>query len=278
MMQEQMSQRGSSEVVGLVPAAGKGTRIAPLPCSKELYPIGFRRDGRTGEVRPKVASHHLFEKFRRASVSRAIVMLREGKWDIPGYYGDGAIVGVDLAYMVVSNSIGPPDTLDRAFPFVADASIAFGFPDILFGPDDVFEHLLHDLANSQSDLVVGLYPAIENRPMDVIQTAPDGRVTSMILKDSSRSMPYTWACAVWTPAFTKFMHSFVARERARVDSLRTTYLDIDAQGDLPVGAVIKAAVENGMRVSGHAFPQDTYLDVGTPENLIIAIRNGVAGG
>jgi hypothetical protein len=31
------------EVVGLVPAGGLGTRTSPLPCSKELYPIGFMR-------------------------------------------------------------------------------------------------------------------------------------------------------------------------------------------------------------------------------------------
>jgi len=29
------------EVVGIIPASGRATRIAPLPCSKELYPVGF---------------------------------------------------------------------------------------------------------------------------------------------------------------------------------------------------------------------------------------------
>ena len=38
----------SEDVVGLIPASGQATRIAPLPCSKELFPIGFRtaQDGR----------------------------------------------------------------------------------------------------------------------------------------------------------------------------------------------------------------------------------------
>jgi len=33
-------------VVGLVPATGRATRITPLPCSKELYPIGLGPIGR----------------------------------------------------------------------------------------------------------------------------------------------------------------------------------------------------------------------------------------
>ena len=94
-----------TSVVGLVPAAGRAKRIAPLPCSKEIFPVGFRRDAQ-GDVRPRVASHDLFAKFARAGASRAYVILREGKWDIPAYFVDGRIVGLDLAYIVIAESIG----------------------------------------------------------------------------------------------------------------------------------------------------------------------------
>ena len=33
----------TDDIVGVIPAAGRGKRIAPLPCSKELYPVGFVR-------------------------------------------------------------------------------------------------------------------------------------------------------------------------------------------------------------------------------------------
>ena len=52
------------DVVGLIPAGGAATRISPLPCSKELYPIGFRRIHGTAEQQPKVVCHYLFEKMR----------------------------------------------------------------------------------------------------------------------------------------------------------------------------------------------------------------------
>src|SRR5262245_63133020 len=90
----------NGEVVGLIPAAGCAHRIAPLPCSKELFPIGFRDDVADGEPRPKVATHYLLDKFKAAGVQIAYVVVRSGKWDIPAYFGDGAMTGVNLSYLV----------------------------------------------------------------------------------------------------------------------------------------------------------------------------------
>jgi len=268
------------DVVGLVPAAGKGKRLAPLPCSKELYPIGFRRDEQSGDLRAEVASLQLFEKFRRARLTNAYVILRDGKWDIPAYLGDGRIVGMNVAYLVIADSLGPPDTLDRAYPFVANTSVAFGFPDILFGPDDVFELLLAHLRQTSSDIVLGLYPAHDVRQMDMVDVNDEGRIRSIILKPPSSDLRYAWVCAVWTPAFTQFMHVFLETERAKADASKLAPRNIDSQGDLPVGAVFKAAVERGLRVHGLTFPHDTYIDIGTPENLIEVVRKslGPAGG
>ncbi|MCE3223914.1 MAG: putative Nucleotidyl transferase, possible Glucose-phosphate thymidylyltransferase, partial [Nitrospira sp.] len=59
------------EVVGLVPAAGLAKRLQPFPCSKEVYPVGFAIDEKTGMSRPKVAAHYLLEKFKAASITKA---------------------------------------------------------------------------------------------------------------------------------------------------------------------------------------------------------------
>ena len=81
--------KNQRELIGLLPAGGKAERLQPLPCSKEIYPIGFRlKDGDRG-VRPKVVCHYLLEKMRSAGVTKAHIVLREGKWDIPAYLGNG---------------------------------------------------------------------------------------------------------------------------------------------------------------------------------------------
>lgn len=263
--------RQDQEVIGLVPAAGKGKRIAPLPCSKELYPIGFGHIEGKAEPQPKVVSQYLLEKFRKAGITTAYIVLREGKWDIPAYFGDGSIVNLNLAYVVITDSCGPPDTLDRAYRFVADKVVAFGFPDILFTPDDVFVQLLRRHHRTNADLVLGLYPAHDHRAMDMVRVEATGRVTELVLKPAQTDLHHAWMCAVWGPTFTQFLHDFVPSDEAR-QYQREGGHQIDPQGDLPVGAVIQAAIRQGIRVDGVTFPTGTYIDIGTPGNLAKALR------
>jgi dTDP-glucose pyrophosphorylase len=267
---------GNHDVVGLVPAAGKARRLGLLPISKEVLPIGFTQDSQTGDLRAEVASRHLFDKFRRAGIGSAFVIVRDGKWDIPAYFGEGCHVGVRLAYLVVADTIGPPDTLDRAYSFVADKTIAFGFPDILFGPDDVFCRLLSVLHKTKSDIVLGLYPPHAISEVDMIDVDQAGRVKALLLKPASSDWHYTWICAVWTAAFSRFMHSFLRRERAKTPAETSSYSRIDPQGDLPVGAVIKAAIESGVHVYGLPFPENRYLDLGSPKNVMHVLRGSTS--
>jgi glucose-1-phosphate thymidylyltransferase len=96
-------------------------------------------------------------------------------------------------------------------------------------------------------------------------------VTELVLKPAQTDLHYAWVCAVWAPAFTEFLHDFVLSDEAR-QYQREGGCQIDPQGDLPVGAVIQAAIRKGVRVGGVTFPTGTYLDVGTPDDLVRAMR------
>ena len=257
------------EVVGLVPAAGQANRISPLPCSKELFPIGFRQSKGNRGRRPKPVSHYLLEKMIAAGVRRTYIVLREGKWDIPSYFGDGSALGMHLAYLMMGVPYGSPYTLNQAYPFVEDALVVFGFPDILFKPDDAFVQLLARQSATRADLVLGLFRAHNYREMDMVETASNGAVTSIQIKPSVTRLSNAWIIAVWTPVFTHFMHEYlrrVAPEQGRGVSASTT-----EQTELSVGHVIQAAVHERVRVQSVVFPKHRYLDIGTPENLVKAV-------
>ena len=108
------------EIVGLIPAAGRATRIAPLPCSKEIYPVGFKTDGAGNITVPKAVFHYLLDKMRLAGVTKTFIVLREGKWDIPAYLGDGTSFNMNLAYLMLGLPYGVPYTIDQAYPFIKD--------------------------------------------------------------------------------------------------------------------------------------------------------------
>ncbi len=192
----------SQDVVGVVPAAGWGRRVAPLPCSKEIYPVGWHVEGEQ-KGRPKVAVHYLLENMRRAGARRAYVVLREGKWDIPAYLGDGRHVGLALAYLMVHVPHVPhgvPFTIDAAYPFVREAHVLFGFPDVLFRPVDAFERLLARQQATGADLVLGLFPTDRPHKMDMVELDARDHVRSLAIKPATAtSLQYTWLIAAWAP-------------------------------------------------------------------------------
>jgi len=257
------------EIVGLIPAAGMARRISPLPVSKELFPVGFQAIGEDLQPRPKVVCHYLLEKFRLAGITQAFFIIRKGKWDIPGYFGDGAFVGMELGYLIMRSSLGPPFTLDQAYPFVRNKLIAFGFPDILFEPKDVFVKL-RDFQNANSpDVVLGLFPAHNPQVMDMVDIGENGKVRNMFLKPDSTNLRLCWLCGIWRPSFTEFMHEFL-NTYEKDCCPQSAETDGKTPEDLPVGAVIKAAIGNGLHVSGVEFSGGRYLDIGTPEDLMKA--------
>lgn len=257
------------QVIGLIPAGGQATRLAPLPMSKELYPIGFRPvdDGRS--IRPKVVCHYLLEKMRLAEIRKAYIVLRAGKWDIPAYFGDGSMLDMHLAYLMMNRPFGAPYTLDQVYPFVGDALVAVGFPDILFQPCDAFVLLLARQAATHADVVLGLFPISPQQKADMVAVDDDGRVRQIVIKPPQTHLRYAWIIAVWTPAFARFMHDFLA---SQPDVERLARDTVPEPSELFVGDVFQAAIDHNIRVEAVCFPDGSFLDIGIPDNLVKAVQ------
>jgi glucose-1-phosphate thymidylyltransferase len=271
-----MTHEGGSselaEVVGLIPAAGQAKRLQPLAVSKELLPIGSRYDTGTGQQAPKAVSEYLLDKFRAAGIRKTFLVIRNGKWDIPAHFLDGERVDMSLSYVVISGSSGPPETIDRAYPFVARNRVAFGFPDILFGPPDAFAQLIRKQEETGADVVLGLHRIAETHTWDMVQTEANGVVRRIDMKPAATELTFGWHFAVWTPVFTEFLHRFVhaALTERRLEQIRSA--GKDAGGDLAVGTVLQAALTEGLKVQSVKFSEGAPLDIGSPENL----RKGAA--
>jgi glucose-1-phosphate thymidylyltransferase len=254
------------EVIGLIPAAGLASRLAPLPCSKELFPIGFGTSAEDRKLIPKVACHYLLERMRLAKINKAYIVIRQGKWDIPAYFGDGSILDMHLAYLMMGLPFGVPYTLNQAYPFVQDAIIALGYPDIVFEADDAFDQLLVYQAAKEIDVVMGLFPCKRSRKADMVALADDGRVERVVIKPRVTNLSHSWAIAVWTPVFSRFMHEYVSAIEEKAAR----------QSELFVGDVFNAAIQEGLRVEGVLVSDKPFLDIGTGDELLEAVKRGVA--
>jgi glucose-1-phosphate thymidylyltransferase len=246
------------EIMGLIPAAGQATRLGRLPCSKEMLPVGFELG--EGGLRPKSACVVLLENMRLAGVHTAFIVIQDGKWDIPHGLGDGSVVDMSLGYLMRGLPYGPPYSLDQAYPFVRDAVVAFGFPDILVRPEESYSRLRQHSERSAADVVLGLYPAHSPEIMDMVELDERQRIVRLEIKPDRTSLRYAWINAIWSPTFTEFLRTYLGQ------------IPPPSQ-EVTVGHVLRAAIEKGFTIEGVPFPEGRYLDIGTPAQLAQALRH-----
>lgn len=262
-------QKKEHEIIGIIPAGGMASRISPLPCSKEIFPIGFRVLGNGEEARPKVICHYLLEKMKLAQAKKAYIILRQGKWDIPAYLGDGKILEMNLAYLMMGLPYGVPYTVDQAYSFVKDATIVFGFPDILFQPEDAFVSLIQKQKETSANLVLGLFPTDQPQKMDMVDVDHHGKIREIQIKPVQSDLSYTWIIAVWDSVFTGFLHQHLIEIQNKKVTLPLDGLN-KAVPELYLGDIFQAAIDNDLFIEHILFPYGSCLDIGTPENLVKA--------
>jgi glucose-1-phosphate thymidylyltransferase len=176
-----------------------------------------------------------------------------------------------LAYLVMRFSPGVPYTMDHAYPFVQNAIVAFGFPDILFQPQETFASLLKRQAETNADVVLGLFPVASPHKWDMVELSSDGQIRKILIKPSQTDLQYAWVMAVWTPVFSRFVHEHLIKIE-EADKLMKTKDETSKRRELFIGEVIQQAIEDGLQVEGVLFPQGTCLDIGTIDDLAKAIH------
>lgn len=249
------------ELVGLIPAAGLAKRVSPLPGSKELFPIGFQEIEADGHVqlRPKVVSQYLLDNMFRAGAQKVWIVLGRGKWDIMHYYGDGADFGGRIAYLLMDRLWGMPYTLDQAYPWLNRDTVLFGMPDTIFLPADAFAQMVARHREAGADVTLGVFPTDRPEKLCPVLMNESGRVLDMTDKPPHSDIRNTWGCACWSPRFTEFMHCFLV-------SLAPPAKEV------VLADVLRAAIRKGLLVQGVYFQDGEYIDVGTPEDLVVAVR------
>lgn len=249
------------KLVGLIPAAGLAKRVSPLPGSKELFPVGFQEVEVDGSVRlrPKVVSQYLLDNMVRAGVSQVWIVLGKGKWDIMHYFGDGSDFGVPIAYLVMDRLWGMPYTLDQAWPWVRGNTVLFGMPDTIFTPPDAFAQIVAYHRARKADVTLGVFPTTQPERLSPVQMDRDGRVIAVTDKPAHSEIHNTWGCACWSPHFSEFMHNFLTAIAPPKE-------------EVVLASVFRQAIVEGLAVYGIFFEHGEYIDIGTPEDLVIAVR------
>ena len=233
---------------GVIPAAGRGSRIQPLAFSKELLPVGSRV---LDDVqRPCAVGEYLVERMIRGGADKICFVIGSGKSDILEYFG-GRYGTADLAYVVQPEPAGLCDAIFRAAPLIgADETVAVGLPDTVWFPADALAAL------PQHELAFLLFPVERPEVFDAVVLDAQNRVLEIRVKQPNPGTHWIWG-AFKMPArvFHELHELWVARER------RDEY----------IGTLVNAWIAHGGVARGvHAG--ERYVDVGTLDGYRAAIH------
>jgi glucose-1-phosphate thymidylyltransferase len=225
---------------GIVPAAGRGSRIQPLAFSKELLPVGSRV---LDDVqRPCAVSEYLLERMIRGGADKICFVIGAGKSDIMEYFG-GSFGGADLAYVVQPQPAGLCDAVFRASALVAPTdTVAVGLPDTIWFPDTGLASLPDD------ELSFLLFPVERPEQFDAVALAgDDSHVTEIRVKQPNPGTHWIWGAFKMPGAVFHALHRlWLERER------RDEYF----------GTLINAYLAAGGTALG-VKAGEAYVDVGT---------------
>jgi len=243
---------------GIVPAAGAGSRIQPLAFSKELLPVGSRRDHDVD--RPRAVSEYLVERMLHAGATRICFVISPGKSDIVEYYGgsyalrdeSGASTRTaEICYVVQPAPTGLCDAMFRALPLIGtNDHVLVGLPDTVWFPVDGFARMPDDR------LSFLLFPVDHPERFDAVLTDDAGAVREIRVKRPDAGTHWIWGAFRMPGRVLHELHAlFVERER------RDEY----------VGSLVNAYLARGgaARAVRHG---ETYVDVGTLHGYREGIR------
>lgn len=224
---------------GIIPAAGLGSRIQPLAFSKELLPVGSRRDG--DAERPRAVSEYLLERMVRAGVSRICFVIGPGKTDIMNYYG-GRFGGAAICYVVQSRPNGLCDAVFTALPFIApDDDVLIGLPDTVWFPEEGFACL------PQGEFSFLLFPVTHPEFFDAVVTDDNDQVQEIQVKQDHAASNWIWGAFRMPGAVLAELHR-LWRERNEHDQY--------------IGTLVNEYIARGGRALAVRAGTE-YVDVGT---------------
>ncbi|WP_437631729.1 sugar phosphate nucleotidyltransferase [Sorangium sp. So ce854] len=191
---------------GVIPAAGLGSRIQPLAFSKELLPVGTRKDGDV--ERPRAVSEYLIDRMILAGASKICMVISPGKSDIVEYYG--ASVGpAHLCYVVQPVAAGLCDAIFRSLPWIQpEEEVLVGLPDTVWFP----EHGLRALDGGGLSFL--LFPVEHPELFDAVVTDEGGRVLEIQVKQRDARSRWVWGAFKLTGAVMRELHA-LWRERGQ---------------------------------------------------------------
>ena len=166
--------------------------MQPLAFSKELLPVGSRRDG--DRERPRAVSEYLVERLVLGGADKLCFVISPGKSDILEYYG-GGVFSARVFYSVQPQASGLCDAIFRALPLIApEEEVLVGLPDTIWFPEDGLARL------PSGGMSFLLFPVERPELFDAVVSDSVDRVIRIQVKQADAESHWVWGAFKLTGA------------------------------------------------------------------------------
>jgi dTDP-glucose pyrophosphorylase len=234
---------------GIIPAAGSGSRIQPLACSKELLPVGSQHDGVMEH--PRAVSEYLMDRMRIGGAEKFCFVISPKKFDIIEYYSAQRSDSSTITFVIQPRSQGLCDALFRCVDLIPpDEQILIGLPDTIWFPEDGFAMLPDDL------LSFLLFPVATPAFFDAVVFDDHRRIQEIQVKQENAQSNWIWGAFKLPGCLFRELYELWC-ERGKQDEY--------------VGSLVNAWMAKGGAAIAVPYG-NVYVDVGTLPNYRKAIQ------
>jgi glucose-1-phosphate thymidylyltransferase len=248
-----------NKLVGIIPAAGSGTRLFPYNAGKELLPVGSQQKKINGKLedRPKIVSQYIIEAMAKAGVEQIFIIINPAKHSLMGLHLDGSQYGVNISY-IVQHPPSMAHSIDLAYNWIKSHTVVMGMPDTIVSPNNSIEQLVKNHREGKAELSLGLFKTNNPRKFGMVKTDKDFNITYHEDKPSQTDATTMWGLAVWEPSFTHTLHESLQEPRI-------------TEKEMALGDVFDIMLAQGKPCKAFPIDDGNYYDIGTYDDYKRAI-------
>lgn len=233
-------------IYGILPMAGKGSRIQPIGFSKELYPIVYK--GKHFAI-----SEYTITSMLTAGVDEIKLVVNPDKMDIAKYYSQFTNNLISI-YFYESPSL-PESCLYPIQSLNDDDICLFGLPDTLFSPKNSYLKIKQELVKG-ADICLGLFQVEDGSKYDSVKLDRNGIVREIVVKQNPPLSNWIWG--IW------------GANVKTLKILKNTIMNQHGPGEKLLGRGMNELA----KISGITFKgvqlSNQYFDIGSMESIIKA--------
>jgi len=229
---------------GLIPAAGKGTRLEPITLAipKELLMVG-----------DKAVIEHVIDSMKLVGITDITIVVGWRKHAILDYLGSGERIGVKLTYVVQDRRDGLAKAVASGEHIIGKESFLVVLGDNFFYPKTFLQDIIDFHNKVSSDATIGVAEVENPTRHGMIKPGENNKIADIIEKPPREKSPSNLGC----------MGVYVF-EPIIFDAIKRTKPGLN--GEYQLTDSIKILIEDGCKVFYRKI-EGKHIDVGTIEDF-----------